>query len=160
MADALVEAGLGFREGEVPVGAVVVDLNVGQVVGRGRDRRVALGDPTAHAEVLALREAGIGQGDWRLENHGLIVTLEPCLMCAGASLLARIPLVVFGARSPKFGAVGGQLNALDHPGWNHHVRVVGGIRSEECSEILRRFFAGKRSRGVAADEKRDDGAGG
>jgi tRNA(adenine34) deaminase len=152
MGEALSEARAAAASQEVPVGAVVARLDlvnpedpVGSIVGRGRDRRVEFNDPTAHAEVLALREAGQALGDWRIENCALIVTLEPCLMCAGATLLARVPLLVYGARNPKFGAVGGQMNTLAHPGWNHVVRVHGGVRAEESAALLKDFFGRLRT---------------
>ena len=131
---------------EVPVGAVVVRLSDGTVVGRGRERKVEMSDPTAHAEVLALRDAARALGDWRLEGHALGVTLEPCLMCAGAALLARVELVVFGASNPKFGAMGGLADPLSAPGWNHRVRVEGGVMAGECAALLKSYFAAKRVR--------------
>jgi tRNA(adenine34) deaminase len=144
---ALQEAQAAAEVGEVPVGAVVVRLELQfwsdpaeAVVGWGRDRRLELHDPCAHAEVLALRQAGQATGDWRLEHCALVVTLEPCLMCAGATLLARIPLLVFGADNPKFGAVGSQMDALSHHGWNHDVRVLRGIQGPRCAQLLQTFF--------------------
>lgn len=144
MEEALALAREAAAADEVPVGAVVVRLADGAVIGRGRERKVELQDPTAHAEVLALREAGRSMGDWRIEGCALVVTLEPCPMCAGAVLLARVPLLVYGAGNPKFGAVRAQTAMLDHSGWNHRVEVVGGIRAEECGALLREFFARKR----------------
>lgn len=127
---------------EVPVGAVVV--HAGAIIGRGYDRKMELKDPTAHAEILAMREAATHLGDWRLENCALFVTLEPCPMCAGAALLARLPLIVYGARNDKFGAVETHLQTLDYPRWNHRVRTVGGMLADDCARILTDYFAGKR----------------
>mgnify|MGYP003770746987 CR=1 FL=1 len=146
MEEALVLAREAAEADEVPVGAVVVRLADGTVIGRGRERKVELQDPTAHAEILALRDAGRSMGDWRIEGCALVVTLEPCPMCAGAVLLARVPLLIYGASNPKFGAVQAQTTLLDHGGWNHRVEVVGGIRAEECGAILKEFFARKRGR--------------
>jgi tRNA(adenine34) deaminase len=143
MREALDQARIATAEDEVPVGAVVVSGET--VVGRGRDQRMALRDPTAHAEVLALREAARRLGDWRLEGCEVFVTLEPCAMCAGAILLARIEALYFGAPNPKFGAVGARLNVLADPGWNHRVRVVGGVLADECARLLGDYFHAKRS---------------
>jgi tRNA(adenine34) deaminase len=146
MDSALDLARLAADRKEVPVGALVVRLDGSdEIVGRGWDRRVELQDPTAHAEILALREAGQNTGDWRLENCALIVTLEPCLMCAGATLLARVPLLVIGADNPKFGAAGGRMDSLSGHGWNHSVEIIRGIRKEPCAAILRDFFRSLRS---------------
>lgn len=142
MRQALEQAHIAAGEDEVPVGAVVVADE--KVVGRGRDCRMTLRDPTAHAEVLALREAAKHLGDWRLENCEIFVTLEPCPMCAGAILLARVRALYFGASNPKFGAVGTRLNVLGEHGWNHRVRVVGGILAEECARLLADYFHTKR----------------
>ena len=142
MRQALEEAQRAAAEDEVPVGAVVVSGDA--VIGRGRDRRVALCDPTAHAEILALREAAQCTGDWRLEGCELFVTLEPCAMCAGAVLLARIEALYYGATNPKFGAVGTRIDLLGDHGWNHRVRVVGGILADECARLLAEYFRGKR----------------
>lgn len=142
MGEALKRARLAAVEDEVPVGAVVVRGEI--LVGSGHDQRMALRDPTAHAEVLALREAANCLGDWRLEGCELFVTLEPCAMCAGAILLARIGALYFGASNPKFGAVGTRLNVLADPGWNHRVRILGGIRAGECAQLLTDYFRAKR----------------
>lgn len=130
------------QAGEVPVGAVVV--RNGEIIGRGRELKIELCDPTAHAELLALRDAASAVGDWRLENCALFVTLEPCPMCAGAALLARVPLVVYGAANRKFGAVETHAQILAYPGWNHQVETVGGILWEECAKALSDFFARRR----------------
>ncbi|MBX7245758.1 MAG: tRNA adenosine(34) deaminase TadA [Candidatus Sumerlaeaceae bacterium] len=148
MREAIAQAREAAAAGEVPVGAVVVCD--GQIIGRGHDRKIELSDPTAHAEILALREAAGAVGDWRLESCALIVTLEPCPMCAGAALLARIPLVVFGARNAKFGAVETHLPLLKHSGWNHAVRTIEGVLAEECADVLTRFFESRRNEGASS----------
>lgn len=126
-------------EGDVPVGAVVLDA-AGVVVGEGRNRREVSGDPTAHAEILALREAAAAAGTWRLDGCTLVVTLEPCTMCAGAIVLARVPRVVFGAWEPKTGAAGSLRDVLRDSRMNHQVEVVGGVAEEECAALMRAFF--------------------
>lgn len=130
--------------GEVPVGAVV--LQDGRVVGRGRNRREASSDPTAHAEVLALREAGDALGTWHLGGCTLIVTLEPCPMCAGAVWAARVSRVVFGAADPSAGAAGSLYNLAVDARLNHQSEVRHGVRSEECRARLDAFFTDRRSR--------------
>lgn len=140
---ALVEAGRTARSGDVPVGAVVLDL-AGRVIGRGYNRREADGDPTAHAEVLALREASRAAGVWRLAGATLAVTLEPCTMCAGALVLARVDRLVFGAFDPKAGAVGSLWDVVRDPRLNHRPEVVGGVLEDECAALLREFFGGHR----------------
>ena len=142
MREALAEARLAANADEVPVGAVVV--HDGRIIGRGRDRRVELRDPTAHAEVLAMRGAAAALGDWRLEGCVLYVTLEPCPMCAGAALLARVPLVVYGATNDKFGALVTRARLADDPQWNHRVAHAGGVLAGECAALLRAYFAGRR----------------
>ncbi len=133
---------------DVPVGAVVVDPD-GIVVGRGCNRRELDHDPTAHAEVVALREAGAGRGEWRLTGCTLVVTLEPCAMCAGAIALSRVERLVFGAFDPKAGAVGSVWDLLRDRRVNHRPEVVGGVLQEECSERLLTFFADHRTAGGA-----------
>lgn len=128
--------------GEVPVGAVVSRAN--EIIGSGRERKIELNDPTAHAEVLALRDAAAHLGDWRLDGCDLYVTLEPCPMCAGAALLARVARVIYGASNEKFGAVETHIHMLEYPRWNHHVEVVSGLLERECAALLMSFF----SRGV------------
>jgi tRNA(adenine34) deaminase len=140
---ALEQARAAPASGDVPVGAVVVDP-AGTVVGSGRNRREADGDPTAHAELLALREAARAAGTWRLDGHTLVVTLEPCLMCAGAAVLARVARVVLGAWDPKAGAAGSVWDIVRDRRVNHRVEVVGGVREAECSALLLDFFAGHR----------------
>jgi tRNA(adenine34) deaminase len=129
---------------DVPVGAVVLDPH-GVVVGRGHNLREERDDPTAHAEVVALREAALSTGEWRLEGCTLVVTLEPCTMCAGAAGLARVERVVFGAFDPKAGAVGSLWDVLRDRRLNHRPEVVSGVLAEECGELLRRFFESHRA---------------
>jgi tRNA(adenine34) deaminase len=128
--------------GEVPVGAVVVVG--GAVVGRGRNMPVASGDPTAHAEILALREAALALGNYRLENATLYVTLEPCVMCAGALVAARVQRLVFGGRDLRFGGVRSKFCIADSDLLNHRVEIVEGVLAPECVELLQRFFAARR----------------
>ncbi|MEJ5945452.1 tRNA adenosine(34) deaminase TadA [Pseudokineococcus basanitobsidens] len=130
--------------GDVPVGAVVLSAD-GTVLGEGANRREADGDPTAHAEVLALREAARVAGAWRLDGCTLVVTLEPCTMCAGALLLARVERLVLGAWDPKAGATGSVLDVVRDRRLPHRVEVVGGVREDECGALLRSFFAGRRA---------------
>ncbi len=139
---ALAEARAALEHDDGPVGAVV--LRDGEVIGRGRNRREVDNDPTAHAEILAIREAAQRLGSWRLEGCTLVVTLEPCTMCAGAIVLARIPTVVYGATDPKAGAAGSLMNALDDPRLNHRCELVTGVRAAECGELLRAFFRARR----------------
>jgi len=142
---ALEEARAAAEEGEIPVGAVAV--KDGQVVGRGHNRREKALDPTAHAELLAVQEAARTVGAWRLTGGTVYVTLEPCAMCAGALVLARVDRVVFGTRDPKAGAVGSLMNLVSDPRLNHRAEIAEGILAEECSEILRAFFRRLRSSG-------------
>ena len=143
MGEALAEAAGARRTGDVPVGAVVVDAS-GEVIGRGRNAREELQDPTAHAEVVALRSAAASLGSWRLTGCTLVVTLEPCVMCAGALVLARVSRLVLGAWDPKAGAAGSTRDVVRDSRLNHRVEVVGGVRAEECAELLRSFFAEHR----------------
>ncbi|WP_085529107.1 tRNA adenosine(34) deaminase TadA [Kocuria massiliensis] len=140
---ALAEARKTEASADVPIGAIVVD-STGQIVGRGYNRREADGDPVAHAEVIALREAAAHLGRWRLDDCTLVVTLEPCTMCAGATLLARIPRLVMGAWDEKAGAVGSVFDVLRERRLNHWVEVFPEVRAAECASILREFFAGQR----------------
>ncbi|MDO4918156.1 tRNA adenosine(34) deaminase TadA [Kocuria sp.] len=140
---ALSEAERTAASGDVPIGAVVLDA-AGRVVGTGHNRREADGDPTAHAEVLALREAAACLGEWRLAGCTLVVTLEPCAMCAGALVLARVPTLVFGAWDPKAGACGSVFDVVRDPRLNHWVEVTGGVREDECAALLQDFFRGHR----------------
>lgn len=151
---ALDEARLALETDDVPIGAVILGPD-GGVLGSGRNEREAYGDPTAHAEVVAIRQAAASlrrraaesghNGDgWRLEDCTLVVTLEPCAMCAGAIVLARIPRVVFGAWDEKAGAVGSVFDILRERRLNHWVEVYAGVREEECSALLRDFFVAHR----------------
>jgi tRNA(adenine34) deaminase len=142
MSLALREAQLALEEDEVPVGAVIV--HHGRVVARAHNRPIHLNDPTAHAEVLALRRAAKKLGNYRLSDCTLYATIEPCAMCAGAIVHARLQRVVFGASDPKAGAGGSALKVLNHPRLNHRVEVVKGARADECAMILRQFFHSKR----------------
>ena len=135
---ALAEAELALEAGEIPVGAVLV--KDGEIIARGHNRRLETGDPTAHAEVLVLRDAGRRTGDWRLEEATLYVTLEPCPMCAGAIALARIERVVFGASEPRAGAGGSAYNILEDARLGHRVQVIAGVMDEECGRLLQGFF--------------------
>ncbi len=128
---------------EMPIAAVVVAPD-GRVIGRGVNRRESDSDPTAHAEILALREAGRALGDWRLTGCTLAVTLEPCTMCAGATVLARVQRLVFGAFDDKAGAVGGLWDVVRDPRLNHSVEVIGGVREAQCSALLSTFFEERR----------------
>ena len=129
--------------GDVPVGALVVDAS-GKVLGEGWNRREADADPTAHAEVLALRATAQGLGSWRLEGCTLVVTMEPCPMCAGAVVLARVERVVLGGWDPKLGACGSVWDVVRDRRATHRAEVVGGVLEEECAEVVRRFFDGHR----------------
>jgi tRNA(adenine34) deaminase len=144
MQAALDEARRAPAHDDVPVGAVVVRVSTGEIVGRAHNARERDADPTAHAETLALRDAARAAGAWRLDEHALVVTLEPCPMCAGAAWAARIPLVVFGAADPKAGAAGSLYNVGADPRLNHEFRVVPGVRADECAALLTAFFAAKR----------------
>lgn len=152
MQEALAEARRAAELGEVPIGAIIVREIVREgesgeeIVGRGHNRREIDRDPLAHAEILAIRQAAERVGGWRLTGCTMYVTLEPCAMCAGAIVLARVPAVVFGAADPKAGAAGSVMNLLDHPALNHRPSVVGGVRGEECAELLSGFFRGRRGR--------------
>lgn len=139
--------GSGSPGTDVPVGAVVVSAE-GEVIGRGRNVREEDGDPIGHAEMLALREAGYARGEWRLQGCTLVVTLEPCPMCAGAIMLSRVDRVVFGAWDPKLGACGSVWDIVRDRRANHFVEVVGGVREEECSTALLDFFAARRAAGI------------
>jgi tRNA(adenine34) deaminase len=130
------------RHGDVPIGAVVARED--EVLSASGNERELRADPTAHAEVLAIRAAAEALGGWRLPETTLYVTLEPCAMCAGAIVLARIPAVVFGAPDPKAGAAGSVLDVLSEPALNHRPEVTGGVLEAECAELLRGFFAGRR----------------
>jgi tRNA(adenine34) deaminase len=128
--------------GEVPVGAILV-LD-GQVIGRGRNSPIEMSDPTAHAEILAIRDAAAATGNYRLENATLYVTMEPCVMCAGAVVAARISRVVFGARDLRFGGVRSKFRVADSELLNHRAEIIEGILGAQCTELIQRFFAGRR----------------
>jgi tRNA(adenine34) deaminase len=142
MRAALAEAELAIRTGDVPVGAVLLDAD-GSVLALARNEREKLHDPTAHAEVLAIRRGAEVRGDWRLTDTTLVVTLEPCVLCAGAILSARIPRVVFGAWDEKAGAAGSVHDLLRDRRLNHRVEVVGGVLERECGALLSGFFRGE-----------------
>lgn len=143
MRAALDEARAAIDTGDVPVGAVVID-GAGGTVATGRNRREATGDPTAHAEILALRAAAASVGEWRLSGCTLVVTLEPCTMCAGAAVLARVDRLVFGAFDPKAGAVGSLWDVVRDRRLNHRPDVAGGVLADECAQLLDRFFTERR----------------
>jgi len=143
---ALREARKAFDAGEVPVGAVLVDNESGQVVARAHNQRELLRDPTAHAEVLAITQGAAHYGAWRLSKATLYVTLEPCLMCAGAVILARLPKVVYGADDPKGGAHRSVHRVLVDSRNNHHPDVLPGVCASECSALLREFFQKRREK--------------
>ena len=144
MRAALAQAASALAAGEVPVGAVVVEPGSGRILGRGFNQPIRAADPTAHAEVLALRDAGRRSGNYRLTGATLYVTVEPCLMCAGALVHARIGTLVYGASEPKAGAVRTVRRVLDHPSLNHRVEVVGGVLDAECRAIVQSFFSDRR----------------
>ncbi len=150
MAAALEEARSAEALGEVPVGALVV--YDGELVAGAGNRTVTAHDPTAHAEVLALRAAAAARGEWRLSGCTLYVTLEPCAMCAGAIVLARVDRVVFGAWDEKVGMAGSVGDLLRHPRLNHRPAVLGGVMEEECGALLRAFFQRRRGAGTGAAE--------
>ena len=145
MKEALQEAKKGFDEGEVPVGAVVVDP-AGSVVARAHNQPISLNDPCAHAEILALRLAGIFYKNYRMEGATLVVTIEPCLMCIGAAVHARVTRLVFGAPDPKSGAAGSLYNVPEDLRLNHRIEVVHGVLAEECGKLMQDFFRMKRDK--------------
>ena len=146
---ALAEAERALEVSEVPVGAILVDSG-GVILAKAHNAPIGSTDPTAHAEILALRRAAAGIGNYRLTGSGRYVTLEPCAMCVGAMLHARVRKVVFGAGDPKAGAAGSVVDLTNTPSFNHYIEVVGGVRAGECAELLRRFFRARR------DAKRTD----
>jgi len=139
---ALEQAALAAAAGEVPVGALVI--KEGEIVGRGHNRNLLDDDPTAHAEIVALRQAAARLGNHRLTGCIMVATIEPCAMCAGALIHARVARLVYGASDPKAGAAGSVLQVINHPGLNHRMEVTAGVLSSECSEILQEFFRRKR----------------
>lgn len=143
MREALDEASLALASGDVPIGAVVLDA-AGGLIGRGHNVREALGDPTGHAEVVALRAAAQTRGEWRLEGCTLVVTLEPCTMCAGAAVLSRVERVVFGAFDEKAGAAGSLWDVVRDRRLNHRPEVIAGVLESEATALLADFFAQQR----------------
>src|SRR5262245_20471720 len=143
MAEALAEADRALVAGEVPVGAVVI--SAGRIVGRGYNRVIQNSDPTAHAEVVAMREAANRLGNYRLSGCDLFVTIEPCAMCAGAIVHARLKSLVYGTDDPKAGAVRSVLGVLNHPQLNHKVEVRSGVLQERCAQLLKDFFRNRRA---------------
>lgn len=144
---ALDEARAAEAVGEVPIGCVIVHEPTGKVVGRGYNRRIIDNDPTAHAEVVAMREAGKVTGHWRLLDCVLVVTLEPCPMCAGAIVQGRIPKLIYGCDDPKAGAVKTLYTLCEDARLNHRLEVVGGVLAAECADMLREFFRKQRALG-------------
>lgn len=142
MRQALAEAESAFQEGEVPVGCVIV--HEGRIVGRGHNRVEALQDPTAHAEILALTAASTTMGSWRLLGAEVYVTVEPCLMCVGALILARVDRIWYGPPEPKFGACGSLIDVPSLGRWNHNLAVVGGVLEGESAALLKEFFRKRR----------------
>jgi tRNA(adenine34) deaminase len=141
---ALAEAARALEYDDVPIGAVVVRDADGAVLGAGHNERELRQDPTAHAEVLALRRAAEAVGSWRVLGATLVVTLEPCAMCAGAIVLSRVPRVIYGCDDPKAGAAGSVLDVLAEERLNHRPEVLRGVRAQECADLLRAFFAARR----------------
>jgi tRNA(adenine34) deaminase len=144
MGVALDEARAAAVHDDVPIGAVVARIDTGEVVARRHNQREQDADPTAHAEILALRDAARAAGSWRLDGYALVVTLEPCPMCAGAVVGARLGLVAFGAADPKAGALGSLYNLATDPRLNHEATLVDGVRAAECATLLTGFFADRR----------------
>ena len=144
MKEALKEARRAFELGEVPIGCVIAQH--GKIIARAANERATRGNALCHAEILAIGEACEKIGDWRLEDCRLYVTIEPCPMCAGAIIQARIPVVVYGAKNPKAGCAGSILNILEEPRFNHQAQVVSGVLEEECAGVMKEFFT--RFRGV------------
>jgi tRNA(adenine34) deaminase len=142
MGEAIAQAQRAEGHGDVPIGAVIA--RDGEVLAKAANERELRRDPTAHAEVLAIRAVAEVLGGWRLAATTLYITLEPCPMCAGAIVLARIPTVVYGAPDPKAGAAGSVLDVLHEPRLNHRPEVIGGVRAEECAALLSRFFSARR----------------
>ena len=147
MTEAIKEAEKAAAHGEVPVGAVITDEK-GSIIARGYNQPISLNDPTAHAEILAMRQAALVRENYRLPGHTLVVTIEPCIMCMGAALNARIARLIFGAFDPKGGGAGSLYNLAQDNRLNHTIEVVSGVRSEECRELLQDFFRSKRSQVV------------
>lgn len=147
MGEAIAEARLALAEGEVPIGCVIVEDATGRIVGRGHNRRESDRDPTSHAEIIALRQASAALSSWRVLGCSLYVTLEPCPMCAGAIVQARLPRLVYGCTDPKAGAVRTLYRICEDPRLNHVVQVVEQVRAEECAALLKEFFQAQRALG-------------
>jgi tRNA(adenine34) deaminase len=144
MRQAIAEAEQAAAAGEVPIGCVIVHEPTNKIIALGRNRRETDRDPTAHAEILALREAGLNQGSWRLLDCTLIVTLEPCPMCAGAIVNARIPRLIYGCPDPKAGAVNTLFQLCNDLRLNHRVQITAGVLADQCSQLLTDFFSAQR----------------
>jgi tRNA(adenine34) deaminase len=147
MREAIAEARKALAADEVPIGAIVVHEPTGEIIGRGHNRRENDHDPTAHAEIIALREAARSRGHWRLLDCVLVVTLEPCPMCAGATVNARVPKLIYGCADPKAGAVRTLYRLCEDERLNHRVLVEDGVLADECAELLRGFFRAQRALG-------------
>jgi tRNA(adenine34) deaminase len=147
MRQAIAEAQRAAEAGEVPIGCVIVHDPTAAIIGRGGNRRLRDSDPTAHAEIIALRQAGRHLGDWRILDCTVYVTLEPCPMCAGAMVNARIPRLVYGCTDPKAGAVHTLFTLCQDPRLNHRVQITAGILADPCAALLRDFFAQQRALG-------------
>jgi tRNA(adenine34) deaminase len=147
MHEAIAEALGALAMDEVPVGCVILHLPTDRIIGRGHNRRETDGDPTAHAEMIALREAATGLGHWRLSECAMAVTLEPCPMCAGAIVNARIARVIYGCDDPKAGAIRTLYQICDDPRLNHRAQITGGVMAEECAKLLSEFFKERRACG-------------
>ena len=152
MKEALKQAKKAYKLGEVPIGCVIVYQ--GKIIGRGYNRRNTDKTPLAHAEITAIRKAGRFMKDWRLEDCKLYVTLEPCQMCSGAIVQARIPQVIMAAENPKAGCAGSVMDILNNPQFNHQVEVKKGVLQEECSELLKKFFVELRARNKLLKEQK------
>jgi len=157
MQEAIGEARAALAMEEVPVGCVILHLPTDRIIGRGYNRREKDGDPTAHAEIIALREASAALGHWRLSECTAAVTLEPCPMCAGAMVHVRLARVVFGASDPKAGAAGSALNLLQFPTLNHQCAITSGVREQECRDLLQSFFAKQRAAQKTDEQRKSSG---
>ena len=151
MTQALLEAEKAYLEGEVPVGAVVADPE-GRILSRAHNQPISLCDPTAHAEILAIRKACRIKGNYRLNHCLLVATIEPCLMCMGTAIHARISMLAFGAHDPKGGAAGSLYNIPRDHRLNHRMEIVSGIMADECRALMRRFFQARRGKGSKPDQ--------
>jgi tRNA(adenine34) deaminase len=147
MQEAIAEADAALAIEEVPVGCVILHVPTDRLIARGHNRRQSNGDPTAHAEILALRDAAAALGSWRLSECAMAVTLEPCPMCAGAIVNARLGRLVYGCDDPKAGAIRTLFRICDDPRLNHRVEIAAGVMAEKCAQLLRDFFKAQRARG-------------